>query len=206
MNAPLFGQIVTEITDGGMLCLGRILNISHYVLNTSGLPGEMVEFGCHLGRTAVLMSVLSIKPIRLYDSFQGLPDRMDQDAGSLDHFKRGALAVSREETLRLIDRFSAGAPISVYKSWFDQIEDKILPLSICFAHLDGDLYTSIRDSLGLVYPLLVRGGVCIIDDYGWSGTAGVKIAADEFMADKLEKVQPLSTGNPDGFQGVIIKI
>jgi O-methyltransferase len=90
--------------------------------------------------------------------------------------------------------------------WFSRVHRTQLPDEICFAHLDGDLYTSIRDSLKVVYPRLVPGAACIIDDYGWDGLTGVKVAVDEYMADKPEKVRPLATGNPKGFQAVIIKI
>jgi hypothetical protein len=63
---------------------------------------------------------------------------------------------------------------------------------------------SIMDSLKLVYPKLVPGGVAVIDDYGWDYLVGVKRACDHFFADKLEKVRPLAVIRPF-FQGYFIK-
>ena len=49
------------------------------------------------------------------------------------------------------------------------------------AILDTDYYKSTKHELNHLYPLLIRGGVLIIDDYGtW---AGVKKAVDEYFID-----------------------
>lgn len=188
-----------------MICPGRAANITHYVLQTSRLPGDMVEFGCYAGRTAALIAACCGKRLWLYDSFEGLPDRQPQDDGALGHFKRGALAVQEKLVLALFDKHGLHNAI-VCKSWFNLIPWDQLPEHVGFAHLDGDLHDSIRDSLRLVYPRLVHGGVCIVDDYGWSGLPGVKIAVDSYMEDKFERVRPLVTGNPDGCQAVIVKV
>lgn len=205
MTVTVYSQLLREILDGGMLCVGRVANLMHYAMQCSGLPGDMVEFGCHTGRTAALLSALTVKPFWLYDSFEGLPDRLPQDEGSLEHFRRGVLAVPMDEVEARFSRLKLPPPI-ICKGWFSELESDRVPQRICFAHLDGDMYESIRVSLAHVYPRLVAGGACIIDDYGWTGTSGVKIAVDEFMKFKREQVRPLVTGNPDGFQAVIVKI
>lgn len=205
MTAAAYGQLLREILDGGMLCVGRVANLMHYAMQCSGLSGDMVEFGCHTGRTAALLSALTEKPFWLYDSFEGLPDRMPQDEGSLEHFRRGVLAVPMDEVAARFTRLKVLPPI-IHKGWFNELEPDKLPSRISFAHLDGDMYESIRASLVRVYPRLVPGGACIIDDYGWTGTSGVKIAVDEFMKFKREQVRPLVTGNPTGFHAVIVKL
>jgi O-methyltransferase len=70
---------------------------------------------------------------------------------------------------------------------------------IAFAYLDSDFYESILVSLEHVYPRLPRNGLMIIDDYGdkarnplaWDELPGVKLACDDFFADKPEKVSVL---------------
>ena len=189
-----------------MLDQGRAANIVHFVLQCSELPGAMVEFGCHGGHTGALLASLVDKPLYLYDSFNGLPERAPQDAGGLEIFKAGALALEQKEVRDLFAKYPLLREPIIVQCWFSRVHRTQLPDEICFAHLDGDLYTSIRDSLKVVYPRLVPGAACIIDDYGWDGLTGVKVAVDEYMADKPEKVRPLATGNPKGFQAVIIKI
>jgi O-methyltransferase len=76
-----------------------------------------------------------------------------------------------------------------------------LPSRIAFAHLDGDLYESILTSLTHVYPRLSQGAICLIDDYadpacpGWNGLPGVKVACDEYLRDKPERVSVLYAGD-----------
>ena len=40
----------------GMLCFSRATHLAHYLLQTATVPGAVVEFGCHEGRTAAFMS------------------------------------------------------------------------------------------------------------------------------------------------------
>ena len=205
LNYANYAQMLRDIAEGQMLCVGRVANLMHCVLQASRLPGDMAEFGCHMGRTAVLMACMSSKPLWLYDSFQGLPARSAQDAGAQEHFREGHLTTNRAVLDAYFEKYAVRKPV-VYEGWFSSIPADRLPERLCFAHLDGDLYASIRDSIRLVYPRLVRGGACLIDDYGWSGLTGVKIAVDEYMADKREAVQPLVTGSDHGFHAVIIKV
>jgi hypothetical protein len=49
--------------------------------------------------------------------------------------------------------------------------------------LDTDWYDSTKHELSYLYPLLTRGGVLIIDDYGhWAGS---KKAVDEYFKNKM---------------------
>src|SRR5262249_6800965 len=55
-----------------------------------------------------------------------------------------------------------------------------LPKSISVLRLDTDWYESTKKELEVLYPRLNRGGVLLIDDYGY--WAGSKQATDEFFA------------------------
>jgi len=204
MDKKVFAAMVSETLEAGMICPGRLANLIHYAMQVSTLPGEITEFGCNVGRTAAILSHVLSRPVWLYDSFEGLPGRKAQDAGTMPHFDRGAFATSEAEVFAWFARFSLPEPV-VYKAWFSAIPEDKLP-KISFAHLDGDMYESIRDSLSLVYPRLVRGGVIVVDDYGWSGCVGPKVAVDEFMADKPERVTVPRILNPEASHAVIIKI
>ena len=59
---------------------------------------------------------------------------------------------------------------------------KNLPKKISILRLDTDFYESTKKELEELYPLLERGGILIIDDYGhWKGC---KKAVDEYFKDK----------------------
>mgnify|MGYP006165501905 FL=1 len=54
-----------------------------------------------------------------------------------------------------------------------------LPNKISLLRLDTDWFESTNVSLNQLYPKLVKGGVLIIDDYGWN--SGCKKAVDNFF-------------------------
>ena len=58
---------------------------------------------------------------------------------------------------------------------------KKLPKKISILRLDTDFYESTKIELEVLFPRLVKGGVLIIDDYGfWKGA---KKAVDEYFCD-----------------------
>ena len=63
-----------------------------------------------------------------------------------------------------------------------RVEDTIpgtMPPQIALLRLDTDWYESTRWELQHLYPLIVRGGVLILDDYGhWQGA---QRAVDEYF-------------------------
>lgn len=62
-----------------------------------------------------------------------------------------------------------------------------LPNEIAVLRLDTDWYESTKKELDVLFPRIVSGGVCIIDDYGhWSGA---KKAVDEYLSH--QKLSPL---------------
>jgi hypothetical protein len=71
-----------------------------------------------------------------------------------------------------------------------KVEDTIpgtMPGKIALLRLDTDWYESTAHELKYLYPLLVPGGVIIIDDYGhWEGA---RKAVDEYIEN--EKLQLL---------------
>jgi hypothetical protein len=70
-----------------------------------------------------------------------------------------------------------------------KVEDTIpanLPDSIALLRLDTDWYESTLHELRYVYPLLVSGGVLVIDDYGhWQGA---RKAVDEYFGGSSAQV------------------
>ena len=56
---------------------------------------------------------------------------------------------------------------------------KNLPKKISLLRLDTDFYSSTKTELNILYPLLQKKGVLIIDDYGHF--KGAKKAVDEFF-------------------------
>ena len=43
---------------------------------------------------------------------------------------------------------------------------------MCWAHIDVDIYQSVRDCISFIYPRLSPGGFMIFDDYGFPKLPG----------------------------------
>ena len=67
------------------------------------------------------------------------------------------------------------------------MDKSILPDKIALLRLDTDWYESTKIEMEVLFPRLVRGGVCLIDDYGhWQGA---QQAVDEYLEEN--RIYPL---------------
>lgn len=116
------------------------------------------------------------------------------------NFYAGVLKTQKENLILNFKKHKTKLP-EIHVGWFAEVLPKTLPRKISFAHLDGDFYSSIIDSLTYVYPKLSKGAVVVIDDYCDPKKLnvnnilpGVKKACDDFLKDKKEKVSILVAG------------
>ncbi len=152
------------------------------------IPGAVVEFGCYVGTTSVYIRRLldqagqsAQREFHVYDSFAGLPSKARQDASAAGiDFAAGKLSVSKKELLNLFRSEHLQPPV-VHKGWFADLGPADVPAGIAFAFLDGDFYSSILDSLKLVWPRLAPGAMVLIDDYARPELPGVEQAVRDFF-------------------------
>jgi len=158
-----------------------------------------VELGCNQGRTAKLISALTQRDVHIYDSFEGLPKEEGYNGGEMGASVAGIEALFKEHPI--------GVTPTIHKGWFNELTHADVPDTISFAHLDGDMYSSTLDSLELVYPKMVSGGVILVDDYLNTNWTGVEKALVEFFADKVEVVANLKGlhHNPS-LKALIVKV
>jgi len=166
-----------------------------------GLPGAFVECGVWRGGSVMAMAGelmrlgVTDRPIWLYDTFAGMtdPTAEDVEAGS---------GVTAREMLASTDVGdgnnvwcvagradveanvrSTGYPDSMLTFVEGDVSATLVetaPEQIALLRLDTDWYASTRSELEVLYPRLVEGGVCILDDYGHWG--GARKAVDEYFA------------------------
>lgn len=152
------------------------------------VPGDFVETGVFQGGICIillkLMNAVDRSQRRLFaaDSFQGLPESVDQDqnTGAVGMFSSGLDAFINN--LQEAGVWSEER-VKVVQGWFNEslpaIKGDINGIS--FLRLDGDLYVSTMDALTNLYPLVSPCGVVYIDDYG--SFPGCKRAVDEYRAE-----------------------
>eukprot|EP00823_Brevimastigomonas_motovehiculus_P000122 TRINITY_DN10227_c0_g1_i1.p1 TRINITY_DN10227_c0_g1~~TRINITY_DN10227_c0_g1_i1.p1 ORF type:complete len:347 (+),score=19.78 TRINITY_DN10227_c0_g1_i1:111-1151(+) len=140
------------------------------------IPGALVETGVAGGGMSAMMLKLmhyysevypSVPHRTLYcaDSWLGLQPSHPVD---VDGFAKGNFFVSWEDFQDCMRNVSL--PDSVVLRGFikDTITDTVQQQigSIAFLRIDVDMYQPTLESLELLYPLLVKGGVVYVDDYG----------------------------------------
>lgn len=162
------------------------------------VPGSIAECGSYEGASAYLIaSELPDTPIHLFDSFEGLPAPSNEDRSADSMWKKGDLT-AREETIREnLRRFSN---IVIHKGWIPDTFAAIADERFRLVHIDVDLYKPTLDSLAFLYPRMNRGGIIVMDDYGFTNCEGAFAAAQEYMSDKPEPIVQCPTG-----QGIIFK-
>lgn len=173
-----------------MLADGHIDYILENLLSVLNLPGDIVELGCNVGMTTSFMRRLldcmeSDKEIYVYESFQGLPEKTENDGCS--ESVKGESTVTKESFIDTFDKAKLRLPV-INSGWFVDIPDEQYPNNICFAFFDGDFYLSIMDSFNKVYHKMIPGGIILIHDYKWQNYPGVQKACEDFLIDKPEKI------------------
>ena len=94
----------------------------------------------------------------------------------------------------------------IIPGYFNNLTEKDLPSKISFAHIDGDLYQSVMDSLELVYPLVTAGGYILIDDSLSPRYEGATQAVKDFFSDKPETAVNLpGSNNTQSYKALVIK-
>ncbi len=162
------------------------------------VPGSLIEAGCALGGSAIVMASAKAADRRmyLYDVFGLIPPPGEQD--DEDCHQRYELIKSknaqgpegttyygyREKLMDEVkDNFAKmGFPtepnhVTLVKGLF---QDTLHPQGpIAVGHVDGDWYDSVITCLERMVPQLSVGGVLVIDDYhAWSGC---RKAVDDFL-------------------------
>jgi hypothetical protein len=144
-------------------------------------PGDMAEVGVYAGCSAkMICEAKGDKNLRLFDTFEGLPNGSHADAKV---YRPGQFAASLESAQAYLKPYKN---VHFYKGRFPESAAGVPESQFCFAHFDVDLYESTLGCLQYFYPRMVAGGVMLSHDY--SVLAGVKTAFDEFLADKPETV------------------
>lgn len=182
----------------------RKWTLREYVKLNNALPGDLAECGCYVGTSAFFIAQASTHgKLYLFDSFQGLsaPEAADKEiAESVMPWSAGGGDLTASEVTLRKNLARYDDVIEVLPGWIPERFAEIAERQFRLVHIDVDLYQPTRDSLNFFYPRLVKGGVIVMDDYGFKTCPGATRAADELAASEGIEVLHLATG-----QGVIMK-
>ncbi len=172
----------------------------------NNVAGDFVECGVWRGGNLILFQKFIEKynlnkKIYAYDTFEGMsePEKIDEtfkgESSSYLLNKLKKKQVNRKENILIADcsleqveenfkKFTNNNNLISIKGDVDKTLNikENLPNKISILRLDTDWYSSTKKELEILFPLLEKNGVLIIDDYGfWKGA---RKAVDEYFKNK----------------------
>ena len=127
----------------------------------------------------------------LYDAWADMKDKylLDSEKHSIGKYKK----LSIERTKNNLSKFKTKK--FFYKGYIPEVlVNSNIPKTICYLHIDLNSSKPTQGALEVFYPILVKGGVIIFDDYAHSGYEDTKTVVDEFFKNKSGLLQKLPTG------------
>lgn len=152
--------------------------------------GIYLEAGTAAGAQVIaLLHGAPNKEVYALDSFMGLPRPSNKDdqfpgirfiskeeqqslpnPGEQVLESTGAVSVSVPDFLNNINTSGVDSKnLTIVAGWFEEVLPKFYCPPIAILRLDSDLYNSTYVCLKYLYPKLIIGGLCIIDDYALPG-------------------------------------
>lgn len=166
-------------------------------LERNSIAGAMVECGVWRGGSmmAVAKTLLDLdsreRELFLFDTFEGMSPATDMDvdvngvsADSIFGSQKSTPLPWLPEPLEGVKAAlkSTGYPIEKCRFIKGKVEDTLpenAPTEIALLRLDTDWYESTRHEMIHLFPRVAKGGVLIIDDYGY--WEGARKAVDEYI-------------------------
>ncbi|BAM88517.1 conserved hypothetical protein [Bradyrhizobium oligotrophicum S58] len=165
--------------------IARTLTLSAMYINSADVKGDIAEFGTMGGFTArTLANAMVFDPryqpnqplrkLRLFDSFEGLPEITAQVDLESQHVKSGTWSkggcriLSANELRTMVEAIIPPSRVQIYEGWFaDTVKQLPDDTRLALIHFDGDLYSSTMDALVPCFErgFISKGAVLCFDDW-----------------------------------------
>lgn len=169
----------------------------------SGLAGDIVECGVFKGvslsrliKFRALFENPFSKKIIAFDTFGEFPEaHYEPDVKKREFFikEAGSRSIEKDRLISILQQLNLYQNIELIEGnildTMPRYKSKNPHLKISLLHIDVDLYEPTKVCLEQLYPLLVRGGIVILDDYG--AFAGANKAIDDFFAGQKLQIKKL---------------
>jgi len=200
--------------------LTRFLAYYEFFKMIKDIPGNIVECGIYRGATLFSFGKFleifcmgdKARKVIGFDNFEGFTGFSPEDGPSTDTAskKMGGWSPKDfyDEFMELLDIFHKDA----FAPWATRIQivkgnvEETIPdhvknnpgLRISLLHLDIDLFSPTKTALEYLYPLVVKGGIVVLDEYAITHWAGESKALEEYFGDKIPKLKTFGwVGNPN---------
>lgn len=177
----------------------------------SGIAGDIVECGVFKGvslsrfiKFRALFENSFSKKIVAFDTFGEFPyAQYEPDIKKREQFvqEAGSMSIGKERLIAVLEKLGLYQNIELVEGdIFNTVPDYLRKnphLKISLLNIDVDLHEATCTCLEELYPLVVKGGIVILDDYG--AFAGANKAIDDFFSGKKIKIKKLPYSNAISF-------
>lgn len=189
---------LTYLTDDKVRSLISSLN----EIGRKGIEGQVIEAGCALGGSLVVIAAYAPgRIINEYDTFEMIPPPGPKDPPEV-HERYAVIASGKSKGIGGDEYYGYKHDLLTFVK--SQVADILgdEPLEriafhkgllqdtmnidglVAFAHIDVDWYDPVSFSIARIWPALSTGGIIIFDDYfDWGGC---RKAVDEFFASRTD--------------------
>jgi len=175
--------IFEELKKYTFLDIYRLYELFYLAKSVSALKGDFLEVGVAAGGSGVMLvriikSMNVEKKIFLADTFTGVVNTSIKDTAYQD----GMHSFKEDVVINLLEKFECINNSIILKGIFPKENYQHFDNnSLCFVHIDVDVYQSTKDVLEFVNNKVVKNGLIIIDDYGFAGCEGATQAVTDFI-------------------------
>ena len=185
---------LTYLSEQKLASLATTCNL----IEKTQLPGIILEAGCALGGSSILLASLKAleRPLFVYDVFGMIPPPTAEDTPDVhDRYRTIVEGKSQgisgdkyygyeENLLEVVKSNFKSFGIDCEKQSVSLVKGLLqdtmnIDQAVAFAHVDVDWYDPVMTCLERVFPNLIPGGSIILDDYhDWGGC---RKATDEYL-------------------------
>lgn len=177
-----FLKLYEEIKDDTLVDIYRCYELWSLVVQSKKcFEGDLLEVGVYKGGTGALIAMasqrLQIKGTTyLVDTFEGVVKCSEYD----NLYVGGEHADTSEDIVAALLKKLDLSNTYIIKGIFpDDMKEIYKNNKYRFVHIDVDVYQSGKDIFEYIWPSVVKGGIVVFDDYGYTGTKGITTLCDE---------------------------
>jgi O-methyltransferase len=173
-----------RVTQNTMLSRQKLYFLLQLFITTAGLDGDIMEAGTCSGGSALLLTREADrrrykKRFWLLDTFAGY-QKIDKKSDGEHVELQDCRGKSRDEVASLFN--GSLQDIRLVEGLIPATLAEVSTSSLCFVHIDVNLYEPTYASTEFALKHLCKGGVVVFDDYNWPATYGARAAIDEVAA------------------------
>jgi O-methyltransferase len=174
-----FLECYRRIQNYTMVDRFRLWELWDSVRQLTRVKGDILDGGTWRGGSGVLMGVAArlsghTEPVWLCDTFTGIPRSSERDP----NYKGGEHSDCSADNVRKLAK-TMNTSVSLLEGIYPDVTGEKGPQVIKLAHIDVDVYESVKKVFEYIWPRMVPGGMVLFDDYGFMGADGVRQYVDE---------------------------